>query len=193
MTIRDPAPAGNTDHSRQAARPVPLVEAMPLSLLDEPLAYIFADHFRQRTICSALRRFALAGKVDRNEAEAVVAFLNHDVPLDHEDEEKDLFPAVRRRALQEDNLGVVLARLLEDHRLAKPVIGQIVAELSCQPADVVKVSSAARELMQAYASSESSHLALENGIVLAIARIRLTRGDLDAMARGMKARRGVAN
>ena len=47
--------------------------------------------------------------------------------------------------------------------------------------------------MQAYASSEGGHLAIENGIVLAIARIRLTRGDLGAMARGMKARRGVAH
>lgn len=192
MTIRDPAPAGATPTiGATGASPMPLVEAMPLSLLDEPLAYIFADHFRQRKICSALRRFALAGKVDRREAEAVAAFLNHDVQLDHEDEEKDLFPAVRRRARPEDNLGAVLARLLEDHRLSKPVIDQIVAELSYQPAQVVNVGSATRELMQTYSTSESGHLALENGIVLAIARIRLTRGDLDVMARGMKDRRGV--
>lgn len=193
MTIRDPAPAGNTDRNPHHASPMPLVEVMPLSLLDEPLAYIFADHFRQRTICSALRRFALSGKVDRREAETVVAFLNYDVPLGHEDEEKDLFPAVRRRALPEDKLGVVLARLLEDHRRAQSVVGKIVAALSFQSAEVVQVNSAARKLMQTYASSENGHLAMENGIVLAIARIRLTRGDLDAMARGMKARRGVAH
>lgn len=62
MTIPDPAPTGNTD--RNAPRPItlPLVEVMPSSLLDEPLAYIFADHVRQRMICSALRRFALSGK-----------------------------------------------------------------------------------------------------------------------------------
>ncbi len=96
MTIRDPAPAGNTDHSRHGASPMPLVEAMPLSLLDEPLAYIFADHFRQRKICSALRRFALAGRVDHREAEAVAAFLKRDVALNHEDEQQDLFPAVQR-------------------------------------------------------------------------------------------------
>lgn len=193
MTTRDTTPADDADRSSHASSAMPLVEAMPSSLLDEPLAYIFADHFRQRKICSALRRFALEGKVDHREAENVAAFLNHDVPLNHEDEQKDLFPAVQRRALQEDNLGVVLGRLLEDHQLAEPVIRQIVAELSCQPAEVVKVSPATRELMQSYASSESGHLAIENGIVLAIARIRLTKGDLETMARGMKARRGVAH
>ena len=90
-------------------------------------------------------------------------------------------------------MGVVLARLLEDHRRAQSVVDQIVAELSFRSAEVVQVNSAARELMQTYASSESGHLAMENGIVLAIARIRLTRGDLDAMSRGMKARRGVTH
>jgi len=193
MTIPDPAPTGNTDRNAPRPSTLPLVEVMPSSLLDEPLAYIFADHVRQRMICSALRRFALSGKVDRREADTVVTFLSHDVPLDHEDEEMDLFPAVRRRALREDNLGVVFARLLEDHRRALSVVDKIVAELSVRSAEVVQVSSAARELMQAYASSEGGHQAIENGIVLAIARIRLTRGDLGAMARGMKARRGVAH
>ncbi len=191
MPTLDPAPA-NGEHLRGAGRPQ-LVEAMPLSLLDEPLAYIFADHFRQRTICSALRRFALAGKVDRHEAETVAAFLKHDVALDHEDEEMDLFPAVRRRALRGDNLGGIFARLLEDHRLTIPVVDQIVAELLCQPAKVVQVGSAVRTLMETYASSESGHLALENGIVLAIARVRLTRADLEVMSRRMKARRGLAH
>ena len=193
MTTRDTAQAGNADRSRQAVSPVPLVEAMPSSLLEEPLAYIFADHFRQRKICPALRRFAMAGRVDHREAEAVAAFLKHDVALNHEDEQKDLFPAVQRRALQQDNLAVVLARLLKDHRLAEPVIGQIVAELSCQPSKMVRVSPAARELMQSYASTESGHLAIENGIVLALARIRLTKSDLDSMTSGMKARRSVAH
>lgn len=193
MITRDTAQVGNAHPNRQAVCSVPLVEAMPSSLLDEPLVYIFADHFRQRKICSALRRFALTGRVDHREAEAVATFLKQDVVLNHEDEQEDLFPAVQRRALREDNLAVVLARLLKDHRLTEPVIGRIVAELSCQPSKMVKVSPAARELMQSYAASESGHLALENGIVLAIARIRLTRSDLDSMSSGMKARRSMAH
>lgn len=191
MITPDPAPASRV-HLRGAGRKQ-LVEAMPPSLLDEPLAYIFADHFRQRTICSSLRRFALAGKVDRDDAEAVAAFLAYDVRLDHEDEEMDLYPAVRRRELEGDNLGDIVARLLEDHRLARPVADRIVAELSCRTAEVVEIGSAARVLMETYASTESGHLALENGIVLAIARVRLTQADLEVMTRSMKARRGISH
>lgn len=111
MISLDSAPASHV-HLRGAGR-TQLVETMPPSLLDEPLAYIFADHFRQRTICSTLRRFALAGRVERSEAETVALFLKHDLPLDHEDEEMDLFPAVRRQELREDYLGGIIARLLE--------------------------------------------------------------------------------
>jgi hypothetical protein len=79
MITPDPAPA-NLGRLRGAGH-APLVEAMPPSLLDEPLACIFADHFRQRTICSALRRSAMAGKADRKEAETIAAFAPLDRPF----------------------------------------------------------------------------------------------------------------
>jgi len=64
--------------------------------------------------------------------------------------------------------------------------------LSARPADdTVHIGIAAGEAMQAYAASEMRHLALENGVVLALARIRLTRPDLKAISRSMKLRRGV--
>ncbi len=88
-----------------------IVEALPFSLIDTPLDYIFADHFRQRSVCVALKRFAEHGRVPRSEADMVTAFLDRELSLHHEDEDQDLFPAVRRRALPEDDLGAVLARL----------------------------------------------------------------------------------
>jgi hypothetical protein len=45
--------------------------------------------------------------------------------------------------------------------------------------------------MLAYAASEYRHLSVENGIMLVIARKRLTAADIKAIARAMKARRGV--
>ncbi len=56
----------------------------------------------------------------------------------------------------------------------------------------VRLGPAARKLLLAYAASEHHHLAAENGIVLAIARVRLTRGDLSAMSATMKDRHGAA-
>lgn len=169
-----------------------IVEAIPFSLIDKPLDYIFADHFRQRSICVALKRFAEDGLALRSEADMVTAYLDRELPLHHEDEDQDLFPAVRRRALPEDNLGAVLARLSEDHRLSDGMVRSTIAALSATPgADIVKLARSAREVMQAYAASEHRHLAIENGIVMTIARIRLKPADLKAISQAMKQRRGV--
>ncbi|MCU0886072.1 MAG: hemerythrin domain-containing protein [Beijerinckiaceae bacterium] len=186
-----------TSHEAGAAPPgspgtAALIEAIPLALIDTPLDYILADHFRQRTVCVALKRFAAEGTVVRSEADMVIAFLDHDLPLHHEDEDEDLFPAVRRRALPEDDLGSVLARLSEDHRLSDVMVHAIVDVLGSGPDnDRVTLDRPARDIMLAYANSEHRHLAMENGIVMAIARIRLKPSDLKAISEAMKRRRGV--
>jgi hemerythrin-like domain-containing protein len=179
--------------ARSLTTPADLIEPLPPDLLDEPLEFIFADHFRQRSLCAALRRAATLGTIGRREADAMIAFLARDLPWHHADEEVDLFPALRRRAWPEDELGKVLARLTEDHSRAEPLQARIAAAFSAQAgADPVIVDTALAESMRAYAAAEVRHLAIENGIVLAIARIRLTRSDLKAMARNMRERRGLA-
>jgi hemerythrin-like domain-containing protein len=170
------------------------VEPMPFSLLDEPLNYIFADHFRQRTVCQILRRFADQKRATRAEADSVAAFFKEDLAAHYRDEEEDLFPLVRRRALPADDLGPVLACLGEDTRRSEDMIGEIVAALTGKPADdPVVLDKASCELMQIYATAEHRHLAIENGVVLAIARVRLKRSDLEKMSANMKARRGVSH
>lgn len=164
----------------------------PIALLDEPLAYVLAAHLRQRAVCAVLRRFATERSAGRAEADRMTAYLTGDLRLHHEDEDLDLYPALRRRALPADGLGVTLARLGEEHRQGATMADIIVEALSARPADdTVQIGVAAGEAMQAYAASELQHLALENGVVLALARIRLTRPDLKAICRGMKQRRGV--
>jgi hypothetical protein len=165
----------------------------PFALLDEPLAYLLAEHLRQRAICAVLRRFATARVASRAEADRVTAFLTGDLRLHHEDEDLDLYPALHRRALPADGLGITLARLGEEHRQGAAMADTIVEALAARPADdTVHIDTASSEVMQAYATAEMRHLALENGVVLALARIRLTRPDLKAISRGMKQRRGVA-
>ena len=163
-----------------------------LALLDQPLEYMFADHQRHRAACLALRGFADLRQVERVEADQVIAYLSADMPLHHEDEEADLFPALRRRAEATDDLGPVLARLIQDHRNGERMADSVVDALGARPAeDPVRIDLATVELMQAYVALEDRHLAIENSVVLAIARIRLKRSDLRAVSRGMKARRGV--
>lgn len=171
-----------------------LVETMPVALLDEPLDYVFADHFRLRRICAALRRFAEEGRVGRHEADEVVAFLTHDLPLHHHDEDDDLFPAVCRRALPEDNLRDLLTRLSADHRRSQARVERIIRAFVARGSrGVLQLASDSRRTMTDYAGDEGRHLAAENGIVLPIARARLTVDDLRLISRRMKARRGIAS
>ncbi len=172
--------------------PAPAVETAPVALLDEPLNYIFADHFRHRSVCALLRRFLGQGCAGRGEADDVARFLGRDLDLHHQDEEEDLFPALERRAHPEDALGPVLARLGEDHRRCSPLARVIAAALTVDDGrDPITLDDKARAAIRRYVDAERQHLAIENGIVLSIARVRLKPGDLANLSRSMKARRGL--
>jgi hemerythrin-like domain-containing protein len=169
------------------------IKALPPALLDEPLEYIFADHFRQRSICAALKGFADRGHVPRADAGAISTYLDQDLTWHHQDEDDDLFPSLRRRALPEDALDEPLAQLGKDHSQSAVTVGRIVEALGAAPDDgAIRLSPQMRELMSAYCADENRHIAIENGIVLAIARIRLTKADIRSMSRSMKLRRGIA-
>lgn len=164
----------------------------PLGLIDQPLDFIQAGHLRHRAYCAMLGQFVLQRQASRDNADRMTAFLTADLALHYADEDEDLFPALRRRALPEDDLGAVLARLGEDHRRQTGMAESIAASLSRNPAtDIVRLDTSTVEGIQAYVASENRHLAIENAVVLTIAGVRLNRNDLKAMSRAMKARRGV--
>lgn len=178
-----------------SAEPIPSIgnlEAPGIELLDTPLDFIFAEHFRQRCLCGHLRRIATTRLATREEATVIVSFLTRDLVLHHVDEDEDLFPAVQRRALPEDELEPIVERLTADHTKASAWIDAIRAELT-RPldGDHLQVSAHGADAMLAYATSEHRHLSIENSIVLVIARRRLTTSDLNALSRSMKARRGL--
>lgn len=163
-----------------------------VALLDAPLDYILADHKRQRVVCGLLHEFVLLGRADRAEALRVAGYLAGDLALHIQDEEVDLFAVVRRRALPEDGLGPLLAQLSVEHARNRQQVVQIVAALQrTGGGDIIEFADEDVERMQVYAAREQRHLALENGILLPIARKRLTAGDLKAMSESMRARRGV--
>ena len=56
----------------------------------------------------------------------------------------------------------------------------------------VHVSRPVRQALRAYAVAEHHHLAIENAVVMVIARVRLGPRDLAAMREGMRIRRGLA-
>lgn len=178
--------------SGASSRPPLAIGPLPIGLLENPLVYIHADHARQRAVCGALMEFARQGQASRADADMVTAFLIRDLPLHYADEDADLYPLVRQRSLTEDNLGAVLARLSDDHRLSRSTAVEIAEALCEHPIrNSVSVDGSLRTLVQAFAVHERHHLALENSVVLTIAAIRLTKKDLREMSRRMKVRRGV--
>lgn len=179
-------------HSGNSKWLMPTIELIPIALLDEPLEYIFVDHFRQRVVLAALQHFAEEASAIRADADMIANFLTGDLVLHHADEEEDLFPFVRLRALPEDELGTLLARLGEDHHRSKAMVEDVTRALTQHPAEkAVYLSTSICRLIQAYVAGENRHLGVENGVLLVISRIRLTPKDLKAISRGMKARRGV--
>jgi hemerythrin-like domain-containing protein len=193
MTSHNVLPTNHkTLHSSDGKWFMPTIELIPDTLLDEPLEYMFADHFRERVVLATLQHFAEEASASEADADTIAAYLTRDLVLHHADEEEDLFPFVRLRALPEDELGTLLARLGEDHHRSKAMIRDIIAALMQHPAEkAVRLSASTCRLIRAYVADENHHLAVENGVLLAIARIRLTPKDLKAISRGMKTRRGV--
>ncbi len=168
------------------------VNAPPVALLSDPLAYILADHGRHRLACGALEAYAAAGRLAKTSADRVAAFLTRDVPLHFADEEEDLFPIMRQRALPEDRIEPVLVGLVLDHSRCRDLISEIISGLSrTRSHDPVELEPRIGAIMKTYSLTEQRHLAIENAIVIPIAQGRLKSDDLRLMSLHMRARRGV--
>lgn len=166
-----------------------LTEAPPTEQLASPLDYVFADHFRHRTLCWMIDQIADARDRDEECIGAVVRFLRDDFGPHVIDEEEDLFPLLRRRAEPEDRIEEVLGELSQEHAANKLDADAIVEGLSV--ATGRRFTKAFRGLLHRFAANERRHLIVENAIVLPLARVRLTFDDLRNLGRRMAARRGI--
>jgi iron-sulfur cluster repair protein YtfE (RIC family) len=169
------------------------IEDMPVELMSEPLDWFFAEHYRHRQFCRLVNEVALAHVFDGERVSLLVNFLRYDLPLHIIDEEQDLFPLLRRRALPEDDVENVLGLLSAEHKADAVQAAEIrrILETALETQDAPGMDPTARKSLQAFAAQELRHLALENAVVLPIARLRLTTKDLVGMSRRLAARRGL--
>ena len=184
--------AGDERGRGSGGRTTDLAPVSPV-LLDEPLEYLLAYHLRQRCLCAALRRIASVGRIDHALSQCIATRLGLELAQHHEDEDRDFFPAVLRRSLPEDDLAPIIAQLTEDHRRSSLLAGLIAEELALStPETTLVLDAGSTAIMRAYAERETRHLAIENAIVMVIARKRLKLDDLRGISRRMKTRRGVS-
>jgi hypothetical protein len=165
---------------------------VPIELLATPLDYIAAEHSRFRCMCAYLLRISAEGRVQGSEARTIVAHLTQDYGLYHEDENRDLFPMLRRRSLPEDDLAPILQALEADHATIDRAVVEIVAALRDHAGDeIIAIDAPSACAMATCAAVMRKHLSIEDSIVLVIARKRLSARDLATLSTAMAARRGV--
>lgn len=168
-----------------------LFPEIPESLLARPLDYLLADHFRQRRVLSLLIQLADGRTAGRDAAVVAAGYLKTALPLHYADEEADLFPALRQRCLPEDGLEAILTRLHQEHIEGDACATALVQDLSAWPAhgERSSISPAVAARLRSFVELELLHLALENAVLIPLARTRLAPADLTYIADRMLLRR----
>jgi len=162
---------------------------LPARLLADPLDYIVADHYRHRLLCRLCEDLATAESFDAGLGRMVADHIETDLPVHIADEEADFFPLLRRRARPEDEIEPVLDRLADDHAQDEKLGARIVRGLRKAIADAAaRLPARLKRTLTSFATIERRHLALENAIVIPLARVRLSARDLQALSRSMTAR-----
>lgn len=169
------------------------IEAIPQALMAEPLDWFFAEHHRHRQACRLIASLADDPAFDGACVTEVLEFIRNDLALHIIDEEEDLFPLLRRRALPEDQIEIALGRLSSEHRVDSALAQRVrtILQDSLDRREPCARDASARQALLDFAAQELRHLALENAVVLPIARLRLTQEDIESMAARLAARRGV--
>ena len=170
-----------------------LNDAPPVHLLRHPLEYIFADHFRQRVLCTSLDQVFDASVVDPTLTRAVYRFLKDDLKYHIADEEENLFPLLRKRAEPDDQIDDILDQLSEEHKSDHIDAKQILSELEqmLDGSNEYPILNATSKMAHRFTTNERHHLILENAIVMPLAKARFTPEDLNKMGQEMAQRRGL--
>ena len=171
-----------------------VLEPLPPGLILQPLSWLAAEHLRCRRVCAAIEEIALSSEVLRQEMAQTQAYLRIDLPLHTDDEDKDLFPLLHRRCAPEDEVGRVLKALTAEHRRDLAAMTEI-SDLLDQAVRLdrpVADSPTEQRLLRDVAARQGSHIALENAVVLPIARLRLGQDDLERLSQGMARRREMS-
>ena len=167
------------------------MDSAPGSPEAEPLPWFVAHHRRHRQMCRVIEGLAAEPDFNPNGIRQVLDYLDNELPVHLQDEEEDLFPLVRLRCEEGDDVGGVLQQLMTEHRGDEALGDALRGGLEhCLAAGLApSLSPETSAALTDYAQRERRHLAIEDAVVLPIARLRLSAGDLEDLGRRLAHRR----
>lgn len=171
------------------------LEPTDSSLISDPLAFIAEEHLRLRQICAMLIAVANDPAPEFKAMGLCLGYLRHEFLLHLADEGTGLFPAMEKRCEPEDEIGLIISRIRDDHADAQEMAKGVCCALEGAMEGVMAGPGAAtdeqRVCMKLFAAKCQRYLIWENAIILRLAKARLHDDDLTALARQMLLRRGL--
>lgn len=170
------------------------LDRIPDNLLREPLAFLIADHMRQHKMCNAINAIHLAHDKawPPAMAQSIFDYLAEDFRLHILDEENDLYPALRTTPGHE--LNDLIDASTRNHAielsLASDIIVLLKRWLSHQRHNASNVSPFLNPLV-VFTDCLRRHLAIEDQMLMPLARKHLAESDLDRIGRAMAQRRNI--
>lgn len=162
--------------------------------LDEPLEFLRASTYRQRQVCLTIERFA-AGEAQSGEIIAASEYLSVEYPLHLFDMAEDLLALLSARCKPTDNIAPIVEELAETQKtvrvLAAKTVKVLVAQL--QQLDVSAPTRSAQRLARELLVVLRRLSAIESGIILPLARVRLSDDDLTGLSLRLRKRRGLVD
>jgi hemerythrin-like domain-containing protein len=157
-----------------------------------PLDLIEHEHLVQAQLCDSLERIAddLPDNVDQRLCMKVIDSLKFEMPVHHRDEELGLFPLIEKRALPDDNIHDILARLALEHATDESFANELLESLEgLREGQKLKNPDMVGYMLRSFFESYRRHILWENAIVLPLARARLMPADLEELDRAMVSHR----
>ena len=170
------------------------IEPTDLRLLSAPIDFLIAEHYRQRGVLALLDRL-VHDQVRRwdDVAGAILAYLRRDLVWHVEDEERDLFPILLRRAKRTDSIEAAFKVLSAEHQGDELLADAVEAGLAHAIKDkAARSDSTFVAAARSFTENQRRHLAWENALILPLARKRLSAADQRRLAIRMAKRRQVS-
>jgi hemerythrin-like domain-containing protein len=167
----------------------------PVATFDDPIEMLSVCHGRMQHSLDTLRRLEAflgtrgASEETASAAASILRYFDIAAPLHHQDEDEDVYPALRACVAEDDPLRLTLDELHEEHQKLDELWAFLRVDLqSIAAGDAVQLDGL---LVRQFRDATQRHLAIEDSIVLPYAQRLLPADVRQAAGRAMARRRGL--